>query len=88
MGRWGWRTFSHPPSPSPKEEMKKIPRSLLTLKPGLLEGDLDLDISREIGKYLGVDMDDWDHSLSQLVNQTDMLAPSTAHHWYSSIYIA
>jgi hypothetical protein len=75
MGSWGWRTFSHPPSPSPKEEMKKIPRSLLTLKPGLLEGDLDLDISREIGKYLGVDMDDWDHSLSQLVSQTDMLAP-------------
>ncbi|CAG8885999.1 unnamed protein product [Penicillium egyptiacum] len=50
----------------------------------LFEGDQDLDVACTVVDSLGVDTDSWEHSLSAMVHQTDMLAPPEAAAFYST----
>lgn len=49
---------------------------------GLFEGDQDLDVACSIVEGLGFKTDSWEHSLSSMVHQTDMLAPPEASALY------
>ena len=44
----------------------------------MFESDQDLDIACSLVDSLGVNTDSWEHSLSAMVHQTDMLAPPEA----------
>ncbi|KAJ5459117.1 hypothetical protein N7530_011061 [Penicillium desertorum] len=48
----------------------------------LFEGDQDLDVACGLVDGLGVNTDSWEHSLSAMVHQTDMLAPPEAAAFY------
>ncbi|CAG7983037.1 unnamed protein product [Penicillium nalgiovense] len=48
----------------------------------LFEGDQDLDVACSLVDGLGVNTDSWEHSLSAMVHQTDMLAPPEAAAFY------
>ncbi|KAJ5482313.1 hypothetical protein N7475_001125 [Penicillium sp. IBT 31633x] len=45
----------------------------------LFEGDQDLDIAMTIVRELGIQDSDWEHSMSAMVSQTDMLTPPEAN---------
>lgn len=48
----------------------------------MFEGDQDLDVACGLVDGLGVNTDSWEHSLSAMVHQTDMLAPPEAAAFY------
>lgn len=49
---------------------------------GLFEGDQDLDFACCLAASLGFETDDWEHSMSSMVHQTDMLAGEAARAFY------
>lgn len=55
----------------------------LTPRQGLFEADQDLDISCELPRTLGIETD-WEHTMSQTVHQTDMLAPTEMREFYKT----
>lgn len=78
MGRWGWRKFvittvTFPYSYSLTDSCSSL---------GLFEGDQDLDAACCLAESLGIQTDDWEHSMSSMVHQTDMLADEGTRAFY------
>ncbi|KOC07133.1 hypothetical protein AFLA70_206g001620 [Aspergillus flavus AF70] len=48
----------------------------------LFEGDQDLDAACCLAESLGIQTDDWEHSMSSMVHQTDMLADEGTRAFY------
>ncbi|OGM49562.1 hypothetical protein ABOM_001733 [Aspergillus bombycis] len=48
----------------------------------LFEGDQDMDAACSLAEPLGFQMDDWEHTMSSMVHQTDMLAGAAARAFY------
>ncbi|RAQ40835.1 hypothetical protein AFGD_007134 [Aspergillus flavus] len=49
---------------------------------GLFEGDQDLDAACCLAESLGIHIGDWEHSMSSMVHQTDMLADEGIRAFY------
>lgn len=45
---------------------------------------MDIDIACGMTQTLGFNIDDWPYSLSQMVHQTDMMAPAQAREFYKT----
>ena len=51
---------------------------------GLFESDQDLDTACGLAERLGFEMDNWEHTMSSMVHQTDMLAGAAAREFYKT----
>lgn len=72
------------PHPIPKpSQLDKTAAKMGRWGMRLFEGDRDLDIALEINSAFG-DSDDKDLNLSEMVHQTDMLAPADARAYYET----
>ncbi|KAJ5959572.1 uncharacterized protein N7479_006722 [Penicillium vulpinum] len=74
MGRWGFRTSRS------QESFSGLSLTDLSVL-GLFESADDLDFPIMLPGILGIDENEWEYTLRQLVHQSDMLALAESTAW-------